>query len=127
MRNLNRDLFNKYYKNLSKNLFILRMKLGLSQRELADEIGITQGTIWNIEKNKYGDVHPTLDTVFLICEFFDKTIEEMFEKPKKKHYKKALEKSEKVDKEPTASKVSDRNSYEVVAKKSNNGKDYYMF
>lgn len=117
MRNLNRDLFNKYYKNLSKNLFILRMKLGLSQRELADEIGITQGTIWNIEKNKYGGVHPTLDTVFLICEFFDKTIEEMFEKPKKKHYKKALEKSEKVDKEPTASKVSDRNSYEVVAKK----------
>lgn len=47
----------------------------MSQKELADKVGVTRQTIAAIEKAKYS---PTLELAFLIARIFDKQIDEVF-------------------------------------------------
>lgn len=47
----------------------------MSQKDLADKVGVTRQTIAAIEKAKYS---PTLELAFLIAYAFDKQIDEVF-------------------------------------------------
>lgn len=57
---------------LGKNLKELRSKAGLSLRELADQVSISQNTLATYERN---DVVPTIYNAVRICEFFDVPVE----------------------------------------------------
>jgi len=47
----------------------------MTQKELAEKIGVTRQTIVAIEKAKYA---PSLELAFLIARVFDKPLEEVF-------------------------------------------------
>lgn len=47
----------------------------MSQKDLADKVGVTRQTIAAIEKAKYS---PTLELAFLIARIFDRQIDEVF-------------------------------------------------
>ena len=49
---------------------------GLTQQELADEVGVTRQTINAIEGNKYS---PSLEVAFRIARVFDTGIEQVFQ------------------------------------------------
>jgi putative transcriptional regulator len=53
----------------------LRKNMGLNQEEFAKKIRVSRQTVSSIETGKY---NPSLDLAFLIADFFDKTIEEIF-------------------------------------------------
>ncbi|WP_409200280.1 helix-turn-helix transcriptional regulator [Methanobrevibacter sp. DSM 116169] len=56
----------------------LRKEKGLTQKELADKIGVSRQTFNAIENGKYS---PTLDIAYKIAEAFDKEyVEEIFVK-----------------------------------------------
>ncbi len=48
---------------------------GLTQQELADEIGITRATIVALERGSY---NPSLELAFRLAKFFNKKIDELF-------------------------------------------------
>lgn len=48
----------------------------MTQKELAERIGVTRQTIVAIEKAKYG---PSLELAFLIAQVFDVPLEEVFQ------------------------------------------------
>jgi len=48
----------------------------MTQKELAELVGVTRQTIMAIEKSKYS---PTLEMAFQIAEIFGQSIEEVFE------------------------------------------------
>ena len=52
-----------------------RAEKDLSQKELADEVGVTRQTISAIEK---GDYNPTINLCIAICKVLDKTLDELF-------------------------------------------------
>ena len=54
----------------------LRKEKGLNQDEFAKLLRVSRQTISSIERGKY---NPSLDLAFAIADFFDKTIEEIFE------------------------------------------------
>ncbi|WP_397360180.1 helix-turn-helix transcriptional regulator [Oscillibacter sp.] len=53
----------------------LRKERGLNQEELAKAIRVSRQTISSIENGKY---NPSLDLAFIISDFFEKPIEEIF-------------------------------------------------
>ena len=53
----------------------LRAKRGLSQGQLALELGVSRQTINSIENDRYT---PTLNLAITIARFFDKPVEEVF-------------------------------------------------
>ncbi|NMA24107.1 MAG: helix-turn-helix transcriptional regulator [Clostridiales bacterium] len=53
----------------------LRKNMGLNQEEFAKKIRVSRQTVSSIETGKY---NPSLDLAFLIADFFDKKIEEIF-------------------------------------------------
>jgi putative transcriptional regulator len=53
----------------------LRQQKGLSQGELADEVGATRQTINAIEQEKYA---PSLELAFRIAEAFDASFEDVW-------------------------------------------------
>lgn len=53
----------------------LRKKKGLSQEEFARAIGVSRQTVSSIENGKY---NPSLELAFVIADFFQKRIEEIF-------------------------------------------------
>jgi putative transcriptional regulator len=64
-----------------KQIFITKIKAlrkskGVTQAELAFEIGVNRGTILAIEN---GTFNPSLKLAFLIARYFDMTIDEIFE------------------------------------------------
>jgi putative transcriptional regulator len=48
----------------------------MTQKELAELVGVTRQTIMAIEKSKHS---PTLEVAFKIAEIFGQTIEEVFQ------------------------------------------------
>ena len=53
----------------------LRLERGVSQQELADEVGASRQTINAIEQEKYS---PSLELAFRIARFFKQDFEEVF-------------------------------------------------
>ncbi|MCU6732953.1 helix-turn-helix transcriptional regulator [Diplocloster agilis] len=62
---------------MPKNLRIksARAALDLSQKDLAEAVGVTRQTINAIEK---GDYNPTINLCIRICKTLDKTLDELF-------------------------------------------------
>ena len=62
---------------MPKNLRIksARAALDLSQKDLAEAVGVTRQTINAIEK---GDYNPTINLCIRICETLGKTLDELF-------------------------------------------------
>lgn len=56
-------------------LALLRGDLGLTQQQLADEIGITRATVIAIEKENY---NPSLELAFRLAKFFKTDIQSIF-------------------------------------------------
>lgn len=53
----------------------LRKSIGMNQEEFAKKIRVSRQTVSSIETGKY---NPSLELAFLIADFFDKSIEEIF-------------------------------------------------
>ena len=60
---------------MSNSLFTLRSKLGLSQKDVAEKIGITTSHYGMIE---IGKRTPSLIVAYKLAEFFATTIEKIF-------------------------------------------------
>lgn len=58
-----------------KNLKILRAKAGLSQKALADILGITQSAVTNWER---GNTNPTFNKLPELAKALDCTIDELY-------------------------------------------------
>lgn len=54
---------------------IARVKVGLTQQQLADKVGVTRQTISLIEKGKY---NPSLNLCLQICYVVESTLDEIF-------------------------------------------------
>jgi len=54
----------------------LREQRGLSQADLADDVGVTRQTINSIERGRYD---PSLELAFALADRFDCRIEEVFD------------------------------------------------
>lgn len=52
-----------------------REKSGLTQKELAEKVGVRRETIVHLEKNKY---NPSLELALEICNVFDVSVETLF-------------------------------------------------
>jgi len=55
-----------------------REAAGLSQGALADAVGVTRQTINAIERDRYD---PSLELAFVLADYFDCRVEELFEPP----------------------------------------------
>ena len=53
----------------------LRKNMGLSQEDLAKDLGISRQTISSIERGRY---NPSLELAFTISNYFKTTIEDIF-------------------------------------------------
>ncbi len=53
----------------------LRKKMGMNQEEFAKAIRVSRQTVSSIETGKY---NPSLELAFIISDFFDKSIEDIF-------------------------------------------------
>lgn len=53
----------------------LRKNLGMNQEDFAKAISVSRQTVSSIENGKY---NPSLDLAFVISDFFDKKIEDIF-------------------------------------------------
>lgn len=53
----------------------LRKNLGMNQEDFAKAIRVSRQTVSSIENGKY---NPSLELAFVISDFFDKKIEEIF-------------------------------------------------
>ncbi len=53
----------------------LRKERGLNQEEFAKAIRVSRQTVSSIENGKY---NPSLELAFIIADFFEKSIEEIF-------------------------------------------------
>ena len=62
----------------SNRLKALRTEAGLTQADLAEQVGLTRQTIISIEGSKYS---PTLDTAFLIADALNVDIGDVFFRP----------------------------------------------
>jgi len=60
---------------MTNKLRIHRTRKGISQQQLADEMGVTRQTIYAIEKNKYS---PSLELGMKIAAYFECRVEELF-------------------------------------------------
>lgn len=63
-------------RKISNRIVILRAERGLSQRELADQLGVSRQTIISLEKNRY---NPSLKLAFDIALFFNVDLQEVFQ------------------------------------------------
>lgn len=55
---------------------VLRAEKDITQEQLAKEIGVSRGTILEIER---GTFNPSLKLTFKIANYFDKKIDDVFE------------------------------------------------
>ena len=65
----------KYQFKIKTRLNVLRAEKRISQQELADEIGVTRGTIVAIEGEDY---NPSLELAFRLATFFKTDIQNIF-------------------------------------------------
>ena len=55
---------------------VLRAVKGVTQEQLAEDLGVTRQTIHAVESGKY---NPSIDLAFKLAHYFDTTIEEIFQ------------------------------------------------
>jgi putative transcriptional regulator len=60
---------------LENSIRVLRAVKGISQEQLAEELGVTRQTIHAVETGKY---NPSLELAFRLARFFEKSIEDIF-------------------------------------------------
>lgn len=60
---------------MRKKLIVLRKEKGLTQRQVADQLGVTRSFYGMIET---GDRNPTLDLARRIAELFGTSVDELF-------------------------------------------------
>ncbi|MFX1476706.1 MAG: helix-turn-helix transcriptional regulator [Promethearchaeota archaeon] len=65
----------KFKKAIKSKVKDYREDLGLTQQQLADEVGVSRQTIYYIEK---GDYNPSLTLSFKLTDIFQKTLENIF-------------------------------------------------
>jgi putative transcriptional regulator len=63
-------------RKIKNRIVVLRAEKGLSQRALADALGVSRQTIISLEKNRY---NPSLKLAFDLAVFFDVDINEVFQ------------------------------------------------
>ena len=61
---------------LSNRITVLRAEKGLSQKEVADQLGVSRQTIISLEKNKY---NPSLKLAFELALLFEVDINDVFQ------------------------------------------------
>ena len=60
---------------MNMRLKLARVEKGLSQQQLAEEVGVTRQTIGLIENEKY---NPTLNLCIRIAQVLDRTLDQLF-------------------------------------------------
>ena len=60
---------------MENTLKVLRAVKGVTQEQLADDLGVTRQTINAVESGKY---YPSLELAFKLAHYFETTIEEIF-------------------------------------------------
>lgn len=66
----------KANKKLTNKIVVLRAEHGMTQKELAEKVGVSRQTIISIEKNRYT---PSLTLAFEIANAFNVGIEQVFQ------------------------------------------------
>ena len=66
----------EYKRILSNRITVLRAEKGLSQKEVADQLGVSRQTIISLEKNKY---NPSLKLAFELAILFEVDINDVFQ------------------------------------------------
>ena len=67
-----------YQTLINKNIKNLRKRLGLTQEQFCEKIGISLQGLSNLERNRY---QPTVDTIDKICKAFKVTPSELLVEP----------------------------------------------
>lgn len=73
----------KKEKIFNTKIKVLRTERGITQEELALDLGVNRGTILAIEK---GTFNPSLKLAFAIAKYFNKTVDEIFQVVKEEEY-----------------------------------------
>ncbi|WP_242251194.1 helix-turn-helix transcriptional regulator [Bacillus cereus group sp. BfR-BA-01379] len=63
-------------RKIRNRIVVLRAERGLSQRELADKLGVSRQTIISLEKNRY---NPSLKLAYDIALMFNVDLHEVFQ------------------------------------------------
>lgn len=63
-------------RNIHNKIVVLRAERGLSQKEVADALGVSRQTIISLEKNRY---NPSLKLAFDIALLFDVDLHDVFQ------------------------------------------------
>ncbi|MBN1039353.1 transcriptional regulator [Clostridium botulinum] len=66
----------KRQKNFNTKIKLLRVERGITQEDLAIDLGVNRSTISEIER---GTFNPSLKLAFSIANYFGRTIDEIFE------------------------------------------------
>jgi len=66
----------EYKRILSNRITVLRAEKGLSQKDVADQLGVSRQTIISLEKNKY---NPSLKLAFELAILFEVDINDVFQ------------------------------------------------
>ena len=61
---------------MENTIKVLRAVKGLTQEQLADDLGVTRQTIHAVESGKY---NPSIDLAFKLARYFETSIEEIFQ------------------------------------------------
>lgn len=61
--------------NIENCIQALRNEMAWTQQELADQVGVTRGTIIALERGSY---NPSLELVFRLAAVFETTVEKIF-------------------------------------------------
>ena len=61
---------------MENTLKVLRAVKGVTQQQLAVDLGVTRQTIHAVESGKY---NPSIDLAFKLAHYFDTSIEEIFQ------------------------------------------------
>lgn len=63
-------------RQIHNRMVVLRAERGISQKEVADQLGVSRQTIISLEKNRY---NPSLKLAFEIALFFKVDLHEVFQ------------------------------------------------
>ncbi|MFJ7934032.1 helix-turn-helix transcriptional regulator [Sporosarcina sp. NPDC096371] len=63
-------------RQIRNRIVVLRAERGLSQKEVADQLGVSRQTIISLEKNRY---NPSLKLAFEIALLFEVDLHEVFQ------------------------------------------------
>lgn len=72
---IHKNLCRKEVAHLQNRVELLRKEKGLSQEEFAKAVRVSRQTVSSIETGKY---NPSLELAFVLSEFFNLPIEEIF-------------------------------------------------